>query len=215
VNYRSGKESAAGLCREIEAGGGRAIAIAGDVSVADQVQRIVVATHERFGRIDVLVNNAGIVRDGLLLRMKDEAWDEVLATNLRGAFLCTRAVLHGMIRQRSGRIISIGSISGVIGNAGQANYAAAKAGLIGFTRSVAREVASRSITANVVAPGMIETEIWAGVSDDARQKLLSAVPLGRTGTSEEVAAVVAFLASDAAAYLTGQVLHVDGGMVMA
>jgi 3-oxoacyl-[acyl-carrier protein] reductase len=215
VNYRSGKESAEGLCREIEAGGGRAIAIAGDVSVADQVQRIVVATHERFGRIDVLVNNAGIVRDGLLLRMKDEAWDEVLATNLRGAFLCTRAVLHGMIRQRSGRIISIGSISGVIGNAGQANYAAAKAGLIGFTRSVAREVASRSITANVVAPGMIETEIWAGVSDDARQKLLSAVPLGRTGTSEEVAAVVAFLASDAAAYLTGQVLHVDGGMVMA
>src|SRR5207244_2604864 len=149
-----------------------------------------------------LVNNAGIVRDRLLLRMRDEDWDDVLATNLRGTFLCTRAVLHGMVRQRFGRIVSIGSVAGVVGNAGQANYSAAKAGLIGFTRAVAREIASRDITVNVVAPGFITTEIWEGVSDEAKQRFLAAVPQGRPGTPEDVAHVVAFLVGPEAGYIT-------------
>jgi 3-oxoacyl-[acyl-carrier protein] reductase len=214
LNYRASAQAAEAACRTVTALGVEAIAVEADVAQAADVERLVKSALDRFERIDILVNNAGIVRDGLLLRMSEDDWDAVLATNLRGAFLCTKAVLRGMVRQRSGRIIAISSVAGVMGNAGQANYAAAKAGLIGFTRSVAREVASRAITANVVAPGFIETDIWAAVSQEAREKFLGLVPLGRPGSAEEVAGVVAFLASDRAAYITGQVLNVDGGMVM-
>ncbi len=216
VNYRESANAANDLAAEIEARlHGQAAAIQADVSVAADVDRLVSAVIERFGRLDILVNNAGITRDKLVLRMTDDDWDTVMDTNLRGAFLCSRAVLRGMVRQRWGRIINISSVSGLAGNAGQANYAAAKAGLIGLTRTIAREVASRAITANVVAPGFITTEIWNGVSEEARMTFLSNVPLGRPGAPEEVAGVVAFLASERSAYITGQVIAVDGGLVMA
>jgi 3-oxoacyl-[acyl-carrier protein] reductase len=182
-------------------------------SVAD-CERLVEEAVKQFGKIDVLVNNAGITRDTLLMRMDEAAWDEVLDLNLMGAYLCTRAVVRGMIRQRSGRIVNITSVSGLLGNAGQSNYAASKAGMIGFTRSVAREVASRGITVNAVAPGFIETDIWADVSEDARKSILAMAPLGYIGKPEDVAEAVAFLASDAGRYITGQTLNVDGGLVM-
>jgi 3-oxoacyl-[acyl-carrier protein] reductase len=179
------------------------------------VERLIRAALEAFSRIDIVVNNAGITRDTLLMRMSEDDWDTVLDTNLKSAFLVTKAALRPMLRQRHGRIVNITSISGVIGNAGQANYSASKAGLIGFTRSTAREVASRNITCNAVAAGVIDTEIWQGVPESAIESLLQMIPAGRKGTPEDVAEAVAFLASDAAAYITGQVLNVDGGMVMA
>lgn len=215
VNYRSSAGAAEELLKEIEGCGSRAILVPGDVGAPDDAEAIVNTVVERFGQIDVLVNNAGIVRDRLLLRMSVEDWDEVLRVDLRGAFLCTKAALRPMIRQRSGRIINIGSVVGVAGNAGQANYAAAKGGLIAFTRSVAREVASRAITANVVAPGYIETDMWRTVPGEARARALELIPLGHAGAPEDVAALVTFLASDRARYITGQVIHVDGGLVMA
>jgi 3-oxoacyl-[acyl-carrier protein] reductase len=206
-------EAAVGVAKAIEARGGRALAVEADISRAEDADRVVAACLDRFGRIDILVNNAGTTRDGLILRMKDEDWDQVLAVHLDGAFRCARAALRPMLKQRQGgRIISIGSVVGSMGNAGQANYSAAKAGLIGLTKALAREVASRGVTVNAVSPGFIDTDMTAGLPEAVRQTYLAQIPLGRFGTVAEVAAVVTFLASDSAAYITGQVIHVNGGM---
>ncbi len=214
INYRGNAEAASATVANIIARGGQASALQADVSDAAAVERLFAAVLEQHGQLDVLVNNAGITRDGLLLRMKDEDFDAVLDTNLRGLFLCTRAALRPMTRRRSGRIINIASVVGILGNAGQANYAAAKAGIIGFTRATAREIASRNITVNAVAPGYIETEMTASIRPEARAALLESIPLGRLGTPQDVAALVCFLASPQAGYITGQTLVVDGGLVM-
>ncbi len=202
------------VAREIEASGGGAVAVTLDVTEPASIAAMTQTALDRFHRIDVLVNNAGIVRDQLLLRMKPEDWDAVVATNLTAAFACCRAVLRPMLRQRSGRIVNIGSVVGRTGNAGQANYAASKAGLEGFTRSLALEVASRGITANVVAPGMIDTDMTAALDERSNEALCGRIPMGRLGTADEVAAAVCFLASDEAAYITGQVVGVNGGMYL-
>jgi 3-oxoacyl-[acyl-carrier protein] reductase len=198
----------------IRASGGVAEPYAADVSDEASVEAVVEKITMRFQHIDVLVNNAGVTRDGLLMRMKSEDWDAVLDTNLKGAFHLTKPVGRLMVKQRTGRIINISSVIGLMGNAGQANYAASKAGLIGFTKSVAREFASRNITCNVVCPGFIETDMTSGLSEDLRKKLLEKIPLQRLGQPEDVAGMVAFLCSPAASYMTGQILTVDGGMVM-
>ena len=207
-------DTAQALSQEVKALGGDAMLCPADVSVAEEVQRLVDEVLGAYNRIDILVNNAGIVRDTLLLRMSDADWDQVLAVNLRGAFLCTRAVLRSMVRRRWGRIINMASVVGLVGNAGQANYAASKAGLIGLTKATAREVASRGITVNALAPGFIDTPMTQRLPDSLKGELLKQIPLGRFGLPEDVAAAVAFLASDEAAYITGQVLNIDGGMVM-
>ena len=214
VNYRSGAEAAEAVAQEIVAAGGRASAVQGDVADGAASDRLVKAATDTYGSLDILVNNAGITRDNLLLRMKDDEWDAVLNTNLRGDYLISKAALRPMIRARRGRIINISSVVGLMGNAGQANYAAAKAGLIGFTKSLAREVASRNITANVVAPGFVETDMVATLDDATREGILGAIPLARLGEARDIARVIVFLASDAAAYVTGQTLAVDGGMTM-
>ncbi len=198
----------------IRAAGGTAEPFAGDVSDGSAMDAIVEKIAARFEHIDILDNNAGVTRDGLLARMTSEAWDAVIDTNLKGAFNLTRTVGRLMVRQRSGRIVNISSVIGLMGNAGQANYAASKAGLIGFSKSVAREFASRGITCNVVCPGFIETDMTKELSDDLRKKLLERIPLQRFGQPEDVAGVVGFLCSPAASYITGQILTVDGGMVM-
>jgi len=205
-------ENARAVVGTIAAAGGQGEAVSLDVTDAGASQRLVASTLERHARIDILVNNAGIARDQLLLRMKREDWDAVLATNLTGAFALTQAVLKPMIRQRAGRIISISSVVGQSGNAGQANYAASKAGLIGFTKSVALEVASRGVTVNVVAPGLIETEMTRALTDQSRDEWASKIPLRRLGTPDDIASAVCFLASDEASYITGHVLAVNGGM---
>ena len=183
-----------------------------DVSTAEGAQALVEYALKELGRLDILVNNAGITRDGLAMRMSEDDWDAVLDTNLKGAFLCAKAALRPMLKQRWGRIVNVSSVAGIIGNPGQANYSSAKAGLIGLTKSLAREVASRNVTVNAVAPGYVPSAIWDDVSDDAKQAVLQQIPMGRTGTPEDVAAAIAFLVSEEAAYITGQVLAIDGGL---
>ncbi|NJM71673.1 MAG: 3-oxoacyl-[acyl-carrier-protein] reductase [Scytonema sp. RU_4_4] len=213
VNYASSSNAAEEVVDTITKAGGSAIALQADVSQADQVEALVNAVMEKFNRVDILVNNAGITRDTLLLRMKPEDWQAVIDLNLTGVFLCTRTVSKIMLKQRSGRIISITSVAGQMGNPGQANYSAAKAGVIGFTKTIAKELASRGITVNAVAPGFIATDMTSGIN---AEEIIKYIPLGRYGQPEEVAGMVRFLAADpAAAYITGQVFNVDGGMVMA
>ncbi len=213
VNYARSSQAAEELVTEITSAGGKAIALQADVSQAEQVDSLFKTAIDKFKRIDILVNNAGITRDNLLLRMKPEDWQAVIDLNLTGVFLCTRAVSKIMLKQRSGRIINIASVAGQMGNPGQANYSAAKAGVIGFTKTVAKEFASRGITVNAVAPGFIATDMTENTKSE---EILQFIPLGRYGQPEEIAGMVRFLAADpAAAYITGQAFNVDGGMVMA
>jgi len=199
---------------EIRGEGGRAVSVSVDVTDTKQIDAMVGMALEEYGRIDVLVNNAGIVRDQLAMRMTVADWNAVMATNLTAVFTCSRAVLRPMLKQRSGRIINVGSVVGQMGNAGQVNYAATKAGLVGFSKALAREVATRGVTVNVVAPGMIDTEMTSGLAKPAREAMLAKIPLGRLGTPDDIGAAIGFLASDEAAYITGHVLAVNGGMYM-
>jgi 3-oxoacyl-[acyl-carrier protein] reductase len=202
------------VANSINENGGSAIAIACDISNGKQYQELAKSVIEKFGSIDILVNNAGVTKDGLIMRMSEDDWDIVIDTNLKGAFNGTKAVTRHMMKQRSGRIINISSVVGLIGNAGQANYAASKAGLIGLTKATAKELASRGITANCIAPGYIETDMTKQLSDKIRDALIQQIPLGRIGQAKDIASIVCFLASDDAGYITGQTLTVDGGLVM-
>lgn len=215
VNYRSDEETANALVDEIVAAGGAASPLRGDIAVSDEAAALIEGTVKQYGRIDTLVNNAGITRDMLLMRMSDADWDAVINTNLKGAFLCSRAAVRPMMRQRSGAIINITSVVGLVGNPGQTNYAAAKAGLVGFTKALAKEVGSRGITVNAVAPGFIDTRLTDILSDDLKSAAVKQIPLGRFGTPEDVAGAVSFLASPLARYITGNVISVDGGLFMA
>lgn len=214
VLFAGNQKAAEETAKQIEETGRRALLIQADVSDANQVDAAVKQVLGQFGRIDILVNNAGITRDNLMLRMKEADWDQVVDTNLKGVFLCTKAVTRPMLKQRFGRIINISSVVGLAGNPGQANYVAAKAGVLGLTKSTAKELASRGITVNAVAPGFIETDMTAALDEDLQQEMQKQIPLARLGTPDDVAAAVRFLASEDAAYITGQTLNVDGGMVM-
>lgn len=214
VNYRSNEPAASQVVEQIKTAGGEAIAIQADVSQVDQAGALMKAAKEAFGRVDILVNNAGTTRDTLIMRMSEEDWDIVIDTNLKGTFNCIKAVSRLMIRQRCGRIVNITSVAGLGGNAGQANYASAKAGIIGLTKTVAKELGSRGITCNAVAPGFVPTDLTASLPQDLVQRAIERTPLGRTGTAEDMAAAVAFLASDDASFITGQVLAVDGGLAI-
>ena len=212
VNYNASEEEAAKVVDEIQSLGGNAIILKGSVADSLEVQSLIQAAEDELGGFDILVNNAGITKDNLIMRLPEEDWDQVIDTNLKGAFLCTKAALRSMVRQRSGRIINMSSVVAITGNAGQSNYTAAKAGLIGFTKTVAKEVASRGITVNAIAPGFIETQMVDAISSQLQQKILERIPLGYFGTPEDVAGVVAFLASEDARYVTGQVIGIDGGL---
>lgn len=214
INYAGNAAAAQEVLKAIQDMGGQAIAVQANIAVAAEVDELIQKTVTAFGSIDILVNNAGITRDALLMRMKEADWDAVLNTNLKGVFLCTKAVSKLMLKQRSGRIINMTSVVGLTGNASQANYAAAKAGVVGFTKSMAKELGSRGITVNAVAPGFIATDMTEVLPDSVKEQMTSTIPLGRPGTPSDVAKAVLFLCSDAAAYITGQTLNVDGGMVM-
>ncbi len=214
VNYTSNEEAAQEAVDQIVTSGGRAMAFKADVSKASDAEALIKVTLDAFGRLDILVNNAGITRDNLLMRMKEEDWDAVMHTNLKGVFNCTKAVTRTLLKQKSGRIINISSVVALMGNPGQANYCAAKAGVIGFTKSVARELASRGITCNAVCPGYIDTDMTRDLPEEARNAMRSQIPLGRVGSGEDVARAVVFLAGPGGDYITGQTLCVDGGMTM-
>jgi 3-oxoacyl-[acyl-carrier protein] reductase len=214
VNYLKSTEAAEDVVNAILDGGGRAAAFQADVSDFQQAQKLFAFAADTFGKIDILVNNAGITRDMLIMMMSEEDWDIVLRTNLKSTFNCSKISVKHMMRNRYGRIINITSVAGQMGNAGQTNYSASKAGQIGFTKALAREVAARNITVNGIAAGFIETDIWAGVSEGMREAVMRMIPMGRKGQPEEIAYAVAFLASDQAAYITGQILGIDGGMAM-
>ncbi|MGG4220755.1 3-oxoacyl-[acyl-carrier-protein] reductase [Paenibacillus jamilae] len=214
VNYAGSEAAATEVAELIRAKGVEAITVQANVGRAEEADQLIKDVIGAWGKIDILVNNAGITRDNLIMRMKEEEFDQVIETNLKGVFNCLKAATRPMMKQRAGRIINISSVVGVLGNAGQANYVAAKAGVIGLTKSSARELASRGITVNCVAPGFIDTEMTQVLADDVRDNMLSGIPLARLGRPEEIADVVLFLASDASSYMTGQTLHVDGGMYM-
>jgi len=214
INYNSSADAANAVLEEIQAAGGNGMVVQADVSDADQVTALFKAVTQAYGTIDILVNNAGTTRDNVIMMLKPQDFDSVVNTNLRSAWLCSRAVSRTMMKKRTGRIINITSVVGIAGNGGQTNYAASKAGMIGLTKSLAKEIASRGVTVNAVAPGFIETDMTANLGETITEQAIAAIPLGRMGTSEDVARAVAFLASDDAAYITGQVLVVDGGMVM-
>ncbi|MDO7486716.1 3-oxoacyl-[acyl-carrier-protein] reductase [Peribacillus frigoritolerans] len=214
INYSGSEAKANEVVDKIKALGRKAFAIQCDVANSESVTNMIKEVVEQFDRVDILVNNAGITRDNLLMRMKEDEWDSVINTNLKGVFLCTKAVTRQMMKQRSGRIINMASIVGVSGNAGQANYVAAKAGVIGLTKTTAKELASRGITVNAIAPGFISTDMTGELPEDVQKAMLDQIPLARFGDPKDIAAVASFLASDASKYMTGQTLHVDGGMVM-
>ena len=214
VNYAGNRAAAEAVAAEIEAMGRKVLLLQGDVAQLEVCTEMIDAVIKEFGRIDILVNNAGITRDNLLMRMKEEDWDAVIATNLKSMYNCSKAVMRTMMKQKAGRIINMASVVGETGNAGQANYAAAKAGVIGFTKALAKEVSSRGITANVIAPGFIATDMTKVLGESGQEEMLKTIPLGRPGDPQDVANAVLFFASEEAAYITGQVLNVDGGMVM-
>ena len=215
VNYSGSEQKALEVVEEIKNNGGEAIAVQANVAESDSVQSLMKTAIDTYGSIDILVNNAGITRDNLLMRMKENEWDDVIDTNLKGVFLCTKAVTRQMMKQRAGRIINISSIVGVAGNAGQANYVAAKAGVIGLTKTTAQELASRNILVNAIAPGFITTEMTEALPEEIKETMLKQIPLAKLGQPEDIAKAVVFFASDSANYITGQTLQIDGGMVMA
>lgn len=214
VNFAGNEERAKEVVEEIQALGSEAVSVRADVSNTEEVANMMKIAIDTFGKIDILVNNAGITKDNLLMRMKEDEWDAVIRTNLKGVFVCTKAVTRQMVRQRYGRIINIASVVGVIGNPGQANYVAAKAGVIGFTKTAAKELAARNITVNALAPGFIETDMTYVLAEETKQEMLKLIPLARFGQAKDIANAVSFLASEQSSYITGQTIQIDGGMVM-